>query len=97
MLDKENQMMTENLANKVSFLRGIAFDMENETKDQNRYLSGMNSDFDSTEGLLGGSVNRISHMVGSGKNNRKLMCYLILFLVGLFLVSYYLISWVRGG
>ncbi len=54
-------------------------------------------DFDSTTGLLTGSMNRINHMVGSAKNNRKLMCYISLGLVILFIVLYYIVSHFTGG
>lgn len=49
-------------------------------------------DYESTQGLLGGSVHRLSHMVQANRGNRKLMCYLVLGLVLLFFLTYYLIS-----
>ena len=49
-------------------------------------------EFESSQGLLTGSLNRINYMVSSGKGNRKMMCYIILGLVGLFFLSYYLIA-----
>jgi len=52
-------------------------------------------DFDSTTGLLSGSLKRINFMVNSGRGNRKLMCYLILGLVALFFIMFYVISWLR--
>ncbi|XP_059150694.1 BET1-like protein [Physella acuta] len=96
MLDSENQRRVSGLADKVSLLRGIALDIEAESKDSNRYIDSMAGDFSSSEGLLTGSMNRLSHMVGSGKNNRKLMCYIVLGLVLLFVITYYFISRVRG-
>ncbi|CAH1787483.1 unnamed protein product [Owenia fusiformis] len=93
----ENQRMSENLAQKVNRLKGIAFDMESETKDQNRFIDGVDDDFNSTTGLLSGSFGRITHMVQSGKGNRKMQCYIILGLVGLFFIAYFLISRVRTG
>jgi blocked-early-in-transport protein 1 len=95
MLDRQNQMMTENLAMKVSRLRDLAVDIETETKDSNRYLSSMDGDFEGTTSLLSGSLKRINFMVNSGKNNRRLMCYLILGLVLVFFALFYLISWLR--
>jgi len=50
------------------------------------------SDFLSTTGFLGGTVNRFSKMMDSGRNNRKMMCYVVAFLVSLFLVVYFLLS-----
>ena len=42
-------------------------------------------------------MGRIQHMVSSGKNNRKLMCYIIMFLVALFIICYYFISRITAG
>ncbi|GFN93836.1 Bet1-like protein [Plakobranchus ocellatus] len=77
MLDAENQRRTEGLADRVSLLKGIALDIEDISKESNRYVGSMGGDFNSSEGLLSGSMHRLSNMVGSGKNNRKLMCYII--------------------
>ena len=49
-------------------------------------------DFENTGGLLKGGVNRITGMVNSGKGNRKLMFYMILFLVVTFIVLYKLFT-----
>ena len=54
-------------------------------------------DFDSTTGMLSGSMKRINYMVNSGKSNRKLMCYLILGLVLIFFLLFYVISWFRAS
>jgi len=97
MLEQENQLLTENLANKVSRLKNLAFDIHSDTKEHNRYLDSMDGDFDSSRGLLSGSITRLGHMVSSGKDNRKIMCYIIIFLVLVFIVSYYFVSWFRAG
>jgi len=53
-------------------------------------------EFESSEGLLTGSMKRINHMVSSGKGNRKIMCYIIIGLILLFFLAYYLITKVTG-
>ncbi|XP_061188971.1 BET1-like protein [Saccostrea echinata] len=92
MLDNENQQRVDNLASKVSRLKNLALDIEDEATDSNRYLDSMGGDFESTQGLLGGTVHRLSHMVQANRGNRKLMCYLVVGLVLLFFVTYYFIS-----
>lgn len=93
MLDSENQSRVEGLAGKISRLKGIALDIESETKHQNSFMDNhMSGEFDSSQGLLTGSMHRINHMVSAGKGNRKLMCYIIAGLVILFFLSYYLIT-----
>jgi len=96
MLDQENNMRAGSLASKVSLLKGIALDMEDESKASNRYLDGVAGEFGSSQGLLAGSMNRLSAMVGSGKNNRKVQCYIIMGIVGLFVIFYYFIMRIRG-
>ncbi|KAL3842610.1 hypothetical protein ACJMK2_020603 [Sinanodonta woodiana] len=95
--DSENQARVEGLSSKISRLKGFALDIESETREQNRNLDTMHDDFGSGEGLLTGSMTRLNHMVSSGKGNRKVMCYIIIGLVGLFFLSYYLISKVTRG
>ncbi|XP_003728514.1 BET1-like protein [Strongylocentrotus purpuratus] len=96
MLEGENDRMTLGLAAKVSTLKSIAKDMENEANDQNVYLDGMHDDFSSSEGLLSGTVKRLDGMFSSGRGNRKLMCYMILGLVIFFVFAYLLLSRVTG-
>lgn len=96
-MDQENQRLTENLAGKVSRLKNIAFDIENDAKDSNTYLSGMQEDFEGSAGLLGGTMKRVNYMMSNGKNNRKLMCYIILGLVIIFIICYYFILHFRSG
>ncbi|KXJ22487.1 BET1-like protein [Exaiptasia diaphana] len=88
-MEAENNRLVDNLSNKISMLKGIAIDIDKESKHQNRYIDGMSDDFGSTSGLLSGSAQRLAHMIGSGKSNRTLMCYIITGLVVLFLILYY--------
>jgi len=54
-------------------------------------LTFQDTDFDSATGLLSGSMKRVTHMVGAAGSNRRLMCYLILALVGGFVLIYYIV------
>nr|XP_054756820.1 BET1-like protein [Lytechinus pictus] len=96
MLEAENDRMTLGLAAKVSTLKSLAKDMENDTNDQNVYLDGMGDDFSSSEGLLSGTVKRLDGMLSSGRGNRKLMCYMIVGIVLLVVFAYLLLSRVTG-
>ncbi|XP_066557092.1 BET1-like protein [Amia ocellicauda] len=92
MLDAENKLLTENLATKVSRLKSLAFDIDKDAEEQNSYLDGMDSNFLSATGLLTGSVKRFSTMVRSGRDNRKILCYVSIGLVLVFFLLYYLVS-----
>lgn len=50
------------------------------------------SNFLSATGLLTGSVKRFSTMVRSGRDNRRILCYVSVGLVVLFFLLYYLIA-----
>lgn len=92
MLDAENKRMAENLASKVSRLKSLAYDIDKDAEEQNAYLDGMDSNFLSATGLLTGSVKRFSTMVRSGRDNRKILCYVSVGLVVAFFLLYYLVS-----
>ncbi|XP_047451493.1 BET1-like protein [Mugil cephalus] len=92
MLDAENKRLAENLATKVSRLKSLAYDIDREAEDQNDYLDTMDSNFLSATGLLSGSVKRFSTMVRSGRDNRRILCYVSMGLVVVFFIFYYLIS-----
>ncbi|XP_036391423.1 BET1-like protein [Megalops cyprinoides] len=91
-LDAENKLLAENLASKVSRLKSLAYDIDKEAEEQNAYLDGMDSNFLSATGLLTGSVKRFSSMVRSGRDNRKILCYVSVGLVLVFFLLYYLVS-----
>uniref|UniRef100_A0A8C6TCN8 BET1-like protein n=1 Tax=Neogobius melanostomus TaxID=47308 RepID=A0A8C6TCN8_9GOBI len=91
MLDAENKRMAENLAAKVSRLKSLAYDIDQDAEDQNEYLDGMDSNFMSATGLLTGSVKRFSTMVRSSRDNRRLLCYVSIGLVLVFFILYYIV------
>ncbi|XP_007568577.1 BET1-like protein [Poecilia latipinna] len=96
MLDAENKRLADNLASKVSRLKSLAYDIDRDVEDQNDYLDNMDSNFMSATGLLSGSVKRFSTMVRSGKDNRRLLCYVSGGLVLAFFLLYYLVSRIQS-
>ncbi|CAG5958628.1 unnamed protein product, partial [Menidia menidia] len=96
MLDAENKRLADNLATKVSRLKSLAYDIDKEADDQNEYLDSMDSNFLSATGLLTGSVKRFSTMVRSGRDNRRLLCYVSGGLVLIFFMLYYLVSRIQS-
>ncbi|XP_067945480.1 BET1-like protein [Watersipora subatra] len=97
LLERENRQRSEALAGKMGRLKDIAIDLHMETLDQNTHLGNMGNDFDSTEGLLSGSVKRIGHMVSSGKGNRKLICYMVSLAVIMFFIIMFIAKFSSSG
>ncbi|OXB59566.1 hypothetical protein ASZ78_010080 [Callipepla squamata] len=91
-LDVENKRMADSLASKVTRLKALALDIDQDADEQNRYLDGMDSDFMSVTGLLSGSVKRFTTMTRSGRENRKLLCSVAVGLIVVFFILYYLVS-----
>ncbi|XP_060764546.1 BET1-like protein isoform X3 [Neoarius graeffei] len=75
-------------------------DVENKRMAENlaNKVSRLKSDsnFLSATGLLTGSVKRFSTMVRSGRDNRKLLCYVSIGLVLMFFLLYYLIRRIQN-
>ncbi|KAJ8340089.1 hypothetical protein SKAU_G00347220 [Synaphobranchus kaupii] len=92
MLDAENKLLADSLASKVSRLKSLAYDIDKDAEEHNSYLDGMGSNFLSATGLLTGSVKRFSTMVRSGRENRKILCYVSVGLVLVFFLLYYMVS-----
>jgi blocked-early-in-transport protein 1 len=80
-VDAQNREYHDRLSSKASYLKSLAFDIENEAKDHHRLLNDMDDDFDSTSGFLGNTLKRVQVMAAAGKGNRKLMCYVSIFIV----------------
>ena len=74
-LEAQNREYAERMSSKTSYLKSVAYDIEKEARDHNSLLDNVDDDFDSTSGLLGGTLNRVNLMISSGKGNGKLMCY----------------------
>lgn len=96
-IDAQNRERQERLASKSSFLKSLAFDIESEAKDHNRLLDNVDGDFDSTGNFLSGTLNRVHHMLGSGRNNRKIMCYIAGGVVVFITIIYMLSSKLRSA
>ncbi|XP_062504681.1 BET1 homolog [Corticium candelabrum] len=88
-LEDENEKLVQEMTHKVSALKTLTIDIGDEVRGQNRMLKGMHGDFDKTEGLLSGTMRRVKEM---GRwSHQSWMCYMILFVVAIFFVTYYLI------
>ncbi|XP_022701909.1 type 1 phosphatases regulator YPI1-like isoform X2 [Varroa jacobsoni] len=91
-MDAENRRLTDNLARDIRQLKSLAYDIEDEAKEHNRYLDGMVWNFGSTQNLLTGGVHRINKLLGSGRSNRRLMCYIVAAVIVFGLIFYHVVG-----
>ncbi|XP_041104830.1 BET1 homolog isoform X2 [Polyodon spathula] len=82
--EEENEQLSEGLKEKLSI------DIGTEVKYQNKMLVDMDTDFDSTGGLLGATMGRLKLL--SRGSQTKLFCYVLLFVLFVFFVLYWIIK-----
>ena len=87
-VEQQNDAQTDALSQKVSALKRVTIDIGDTVREQNRFLSQMDSDFDLSRSLLGTTMKKLG--VVSAAGGHKLLCYLVLFAFFVFLVIYYL-------
>uniref|UniRef100_A0A4W5N7N5 BET1 homolog n=2 Tax=Hucho hucho TaxID=62062 RepID=A0A4W5N7N5_9TELE len=88
--EEENEHLQEGLRAKVSALKHLSIDIGTEVKYQNTMLDDMDSDFDSTGGLLGATIGRVKQL--SRGSQTKLLCYMLLFCLFVFTLLYWFIK-----
>ncbi|XP_016398358.1 BET1 homolog isoform X2 [Sinocyclocheilus rhinocerous] len=88
--EEENENLREGLRTKVNSLKHLSIDIGNEVKYQNKMLGEMDSDFDSTGGLLGATIGRLK-LISRGSQT-KVYCYMLLFALFVFIVLYWVIK-----
>lgn len=91
-LDAQNREYHDRLATKSSYLKSLAFDMENEAKDHHKLLNSLDDEFDGTSGFLSGTLNRVNHMMNQGRSNRQLMCYVSVGVVFMLFFLYWVLN-----
>ena len=91
-MDVQNREYQDRLSQKTAYLKSLAVDIETEAKDHHRLLDGIGDDFDGSSGLMGNTLGRVNKMLGGGKTNRQIMCYVVIVIIFVFVVLYYFFS-----
>jgi len=86
MYAEQNNQMTDHLGSQVSRLKELSVLISDEVNEQNSLLANMGNSFQSTGALMSGTLGKLQRMIDSGGS--KHMCYLIMFVVGMFLFLY---------
>ncbi len=88
--DNEDDL-EERLMNKTAKLKQITISLGAEIKDSNKYINGLDKDFENSKGFLQSTINRVGRLSKSG--NCSLYLYLIMFSLFVFFVLYIVIKW----
>jgi blocked-early-in-transport protein 1 len=90
MVEEENSRMADVLADKVKNLKSLSIDIGHEVREQNKFLKGMDNDFDNSTGFLQSTMNRVTAMAKAGHNCYLL--YLFLFACFVFFVCWLIVK-----
>ena len=85
-MENENDAQITALLGKVNQLKEVSVQIGNHVREDNKLLNGMGDQFDSSGGLLNGTVKRLSALAGSKDSWH--MLYMAIFVVFVFLFIY---------
>ena len=83
-LESENDAQIGALAGKVSALKDISSQISIHIKGDNKLLDDLDNNFDSTGGMLGGTMKRLNTLANSSGGGN--IFYLAMFVVAVFLL-----------
>ncbi|GFO30407.1 Bet1 homolog [Plakobranchus ocellatus] len=89
MLEEENQQQEDELKGKVKALKSLSIDIGFEVKEQNKMLSKMDEDFESSGGVLGKTMGRLKAITNAG--HWKLWLYIAVFALFVFFMCWVII------
>ncbi|GBG26104.1 BET1-like [Hondaea fermentalgiana] len=89
MMEEENNRQTDLLGERVSQLKELSIQINGVVNEDNKLLDGMGSTFGQTNQLMNKTLKNLQVMIDKGGS--KHMCYLILFVVAVFLVLYFML------
>lgn len=86
----EEEYLEQNLIDKTSRLKQITISLGSEIRDSNKFLDGLDSDFEKSKGFLEATIGRVGKLAKNG--SWKMYLYLILFAMFVFCVLYLVIK-----
>ncbi|KAJ8878896.1 hypothetical protein PR048_019499 [Dryococelus australis] len=90
LLESENEVMTDELKDKIHALKSLSIDIGMEVKYQDKIIRDLDDDFEHTGGFLGSTLSRVLRL-GKGGHNYYIL-YMILFSLFVFAVLWFVIK-----
>jgi len=90
LLEKDNDRKLEELAQTVSTIKSLTKDIEIGIDDSNRNIGFLDKQMGDVQGLIGGAMQKLTNLTQQGGS--KHMCYLVLFIVFVFILLYFIIT-----
>jgi len=90
LLEEQNNRGIAALSEKVSYMKTLAGDIEAAIQEDHTLLDQTSSTFDRVTMMMKGTLGNVNKMLATGGS--KHMCYLVAFIVGLFLTLYWIMK-----
>ena len=87
MLEAQNDAVIDQLFQTASQIKNYSQTINRQAREQNELLSGMGTQMDKTQGLLGKTMGKMKAMMAQGGS--KHMCYMVLFVVFILWLLYW--------
>ncbi|CRL01657.1 CLUMA_CG014879, isoform A [Clunio marinus] len=84
-LEIENEMLADDLKNKISNLKSLTIDIGNEVRYQDKILNDLDDDMNRTGGFMQNTIGRVVRL---SKHRKGYTCYMLLFALLVFLILY---------
>ncbi|XP_059171265.1 BET1 homolog [Physella acuta] len=89
MLEEENEQLENELKGKVKALKSLTIDIGNEVREQNKWLSQVDEDLESSGGLLSKTMGRLKSITNAG--HWKIWLYVLLFAFFVFFMCWVIV------
>eukprot|EP00744_Colponema_vietnamica_P014083 GILI01019736.1.p1 GENE.GILI01019736.1~~GILI01019736.1.p1 ORF type:complete len:125 (-),score=24.96 GILI01019736.1:257-631(-) len=81
LLENDNDQKLDELNQRISKLKEISIGIHQEAKGQNSLLDKMDTQFGKARGLLGGTVQKLVHMMGTKNGKEMLYMFVVCMLI----------------
>lgn len=71
LFEQQNEELVSRLHDKVNILKQLSIDIGDEVRSQNKMLTDMDVDFESTQGFMKNTIGKLTHMVSTKQRRQR--------------------------
>jgi len=90
LMTRDNDKKLEELAETVDVIKRLSKDIESGIDESNKNIGFLDKQMGDVQGVIGGAMQKLNNLATQGGSRH--MCYLILFVVFIFILLYFIIS-----
>jgi len=90
LMTRDNDKKLEELAETVDVIKRLSKDIESGIDESNKNIGFLDKQMGDVQGVIGGAMQKLNNLATQGGSRH--MCYLVLFVVFIFILLYFIIS-----